>query len=44
MDVEDYFDIIRRHKAWILGPTFAALVIVNRRCMPLAQHLRLDRR
>ena len=27
MDVEDYFDIIRRHKAWILGPTFAALVI-----------------
>jgi polysaccharide chain length determinant protein (PEP-CTERM system associated) len=27
MDVEDYFDIVRRHKAWILGPTFAALVI-----------------
>ena len=27
MDVEDYFDIVRRHKAWILGPTFAALVV-----------------
>jgi polysaccharide biosynthesis transport protein len=27
MDIEDYFDIVRRHKAWILGPTFAALVI-----------------
>ena len=26
MDIEDYFDIVRRHKAWILGPTFAALV------------------
>ena len=29
MDIEDYFDIIRRHKAWILGPTFAALVIAT---------------
>jgi polysaccharide chain length determinant protein (PEP-CTERM system associated) len=27
MDIEDYFDIVRRHKAWILGPTFAALVL-----------------
>jgi polysaccharide chain length determinant protein (PEP-CTERM system associated) len=27
MDVEDYFDILRRHKAWILGPAFAALVV-----------------
>src|SRR5688572_19541524 len=27
MDVEDYFDIVRRHKAWILGPAFAALVV-----------------
>jgi polysaccharide biosynthesis transport protein len=27
MDVEDYFDIVRRHKAWILGPTFAAVVV-----------------
>jgi succinoglycan biosynthesis transport protein ExoP len=26
LDVEDYIDILRRHKAWILGPTFAALV------------------
>ena len=26
LDVEDYIDIIRRHKTWILGPTFAALV------------------
>src|SRR6266852_4123679 len=25
-DVEDYIDILRRHKAWILGPVFAALV------------------
>jgi polysaccharide chain length determinant protein (PEP-CTERM system associated) len=27
MDIEDYFDIVRRHKAWILGPTFTALVL-----------------
>jgi len=27
MDLEDYIDIVRRHKAWIFGPTFAALVI-----------------
>jgi polysaccharide chain length determinant protein (PEP-CTERM system associated) len=27
MDIEDYFDIVRRHKAWILGPAFAALVV-----------------
>jgi succinoglycan biosynthesis transport protein ExoP len=27
LDIEDYFDIVRRHKAWILGPAFAALVI-----------------
>ena len=27
LDVEDYIDIIRRHKGWILGPAFAALVI-----------------
>ena len=26
LDVEDYIDVIRRHKTWILGPTFAALV------------------
>lgn len=26
LDVEDYIDILRRHKGWILGPTFAALV------------------
>jgi len=25
-DVEDYIDILRRHKGWILGPFFAALV------------------
>jgi succinoglycan biosynthesis transport protein ExoP len=25
-DVEDYIDILRRHKGWILGPLFAALV------------------
>jgi uncharacterized protein involved in exopolysaccharide biosynthesis len=27
MDIEDYIDIIRRHKAWIFGPTFALLVV-----------------
>jgi polysaccharide chain length determinant protein (PEP-CTERM system associated) len=27
MDVEDYVDVIRRHKGWIMGPTFAGLVI-----------------
>jgi polysaccharide chain length determinant protein (PEP-CTERM system associated) len=27
LDVEDYIDIVRRHKAWIIGPAFAALVI-----------------
>ncbi|MBZ5607901.1 MAG: hypothetical protein LAP38_06580 [Acidobacteriia bacterium] len=26
LDLEDYVDIARRHKAWILGPIFAALV------------------
>jgi succinoglycan biosynthesis transport protein ExoP len=27
LDVEDYIDIVRRHKGWIFGPTFAGLVI-----------------
>jgi polysaccharide chain length determinant protein (PEP-CTERM system associated) len=27
LDVEDYIDIVRRHKAWIIGPAFLALVI-----------------
>ena len=27
MEIADYLDIVRRHKAWILGPTFAAFVI-----------------
>jgi polysaccharide chain length determinant protein (PEP-CTERM system associated) len=27
LDIEDYVDIVRRHKAWILGPAFAALVV-----------------
>lgn len=26
MDVEDYIDVVRRHKGWIVGPAFAALV------------------
>ncbi len=26
LDVEDYIDILRRHKSWIFGPVFAALV------------------
>jgi polysaccharide chain length determinant protein (PEP-CTERM system associated) len=27
LDVEDYIDIVRRHKGWIAGPAFLALVI-----------------
>ncbi len=27
LDVEDYIDILRRHKGWIVGPIFAALVV-----------------
>jgi len=27
LDVEDYIDVVRRHKGWIVGPAFAALVI-----------------
>lgn len=27
LDVEDYIDIMRRHKNWIAGPAFAALVL-----------------
>ena len=27
LDIEDYIDIARRHRGWILGPTFAALVL-----------------
>ena len=27
MDVEDYLDVLRRHRSWILGPAFACLVI-----------------
>ncbi|HVN06596.1 MAG TPA: hypothetical protein VMT86_19390 [Bryobacteraceae bacterium] len=26
-DIEDYIDIIRRYRSWIIGPTFAGLVI-----------------
>ncbi|MDX2151016.1 MAG: Wzz/FepE/Etk N-terminal domain-containing protein [Bryobacteraceae bacterium] len=26
LDVEDYIDILRRHRSWILGPAFLALV------------------
>jgi succinoglycan biosynthesis transport protein ExoP len=26
-DVEDYIDIVRRYRSWIVGPTFAGLVI-----------------
>src|SRR3984885_13836042 len=25
LDIEDYIDILRRHKAWVLRPVFAAL-------------------
>src|SRR6266849_1643634 len=27
LDVEDYIDILRRHWSWIVGPTFAGLVV-----------------
>jgi uncharacterized protein involved in exopolysaccharide biosynthesis len=27
LDVEDYIDVVRRHKSWIAGPTFLALVV-----------------
>jgi polysaccharide chain length determinant protein (PEP-CTERM system associated) len=27
MDVEDYIDILRRHRSWILGPALACLVL-----------------
>ena len=27
LDIEDYIDLARRHVAWIVGPTFAGLVI-----------------
>ncbi|HVX67944.1 MAG TPA: Wzz/FepE/Etk N-terminal domain-containing protein, partial [Bryobacteraceae bacterium] len=27
LDVEDYIDIVRRHKGWIVGPAFAAIVV-----------------
>ena len=27
LDIEDYIDILRRYRSWIIGPTFAGLVI-----------------
>ena len=27
MDMEDYIDVVRRHRAWMMGPVFAALVV-----------------
>jgi polysaccharide chain length determinant protein (PEP-CTERM system associated) len=27
LDVEDYIDIVRRHKSWIAGPAFAVVVV-----------------
>ena len=27
LDIDDYIDILRRHKGWIFGPLFAALVL-----------------
>lgn len=29
MDFEDYVDVLRRHKSWILGPLFAGVVIAT---------------
>src|SRR3954447_1444992 len=28
-DIEDYIDIMRRYRSWIIGPTFAGLVIAT---------------
>jgi len=28
-DIEDYIDILRRYRSWIIGPTFAGLVIAT---------------
>src|SRR5579885_2998215 len=28
-DVEDYIDMLRRYRSWIIGPTFAGLVIAT---------------
>ena len=39
MDVEDYFDIVRRHKAWILGPAFCRACVVDRGRVPLAGYV-----
>lgn len=27
LDIEDYLEIARRHRSWILGPAFAGLVL-----------------
>ncbi len=27
LDIEDYVDVLRRHKTWMAGPTFAAIVL-----------------
>ena len=27
LDVEDYIDVARRHKGWIVGTTFAGIVL-----------------
>jgi polysaccharide chain length determinant protein (PEP-CTERM system associated) len=27
MDIEDYIDVLRRHRSWILGPVFVGLVV-----------------
>ena len=27
LDVEDYIDMLRRHRSWIIGPMFAGLVV-----------------
>jgi len=29
LDMEDYVDVLRRHKSWILGPFFAGIVIAT---------------
>src|SRR5215469_2037564 len=28
-DIEDYIDMLRRHRAWIIGPMFAGLVVAT---------------
>ena len=41
LDVEDYIDVARRHKGWIVGTTFAGIVlavVIARFVPPMSLH------